>query len=126
MPEEAKKVLIVEDEVPLRELYQKEYTKQGFAVEIAGDGEEGLLKAGEHQPNLIVLDVMLPKMSGLEVLKILKTNVLTKDIPVVLLTNLGDEEIIKDAFKLGAEAYFLKVSYTPSQMVEESKKYFQA
>lgn len=125
MSEDAKLVLIVEDEEPLRNLYQKEFLKQGFRVEVAVDGEEGLLKAGVKKPDLIVLDIMLPKMSGLDVLKSLKNNALTKVIPVTLLTNLGDEQIIKDAFKLGADGYFLKVSYTPSQVVEECKKFLQ-
>jgi DNA-binding response OmpR family regulator len=124
MPEEdLKKILVVDDEAPVREIYNKEFTKSGFKVIVAVDGEEGLLKAGTETPNLILLDVMMPKMSGLDVLKDLKKNKLTKDIPVLLLTNLGEERIIKEGFSLGAEGYLLKVSYTPAQVVEECRKF---
>ena len=68
---------------------------------------------------------MLPKMSGIEVLRALKENELTKKIPVLLLTNLGEETIIKEGFELGADGYLLKVSYTPSQVVDEVKKFFE-
>jgi len=121
--EKRKKVLVVDDEAPIREIYQKEFSSQGFNTVTAADGEEGLLKAGEESPNLILLDVMLPKMSGIDVLKALKKNPLTKDIPVLLLTNLGEEAIIKEGFSLGADGYLLKVSYTPAQVVEECRKF---
>ena len=68
---------------------------------------------------------MLPKMSGIDVLKSLKQNPLTKKIPTLLLTNLGEETIIKEGFELGADGYLLKVSYTPIQVVEEVKKFLQ-
>lgn len=125
MVQAAKKVLVIDDEAEVRDIYQREFGRQGYNVDVADDGEEGLLKAGENQPDLILLDIMLPKMSGLDVLKSLKGNSLTKEIPVLLLTNLADDRIIKDGFKTGAEGYLLKASYTPSQIVEESKKYFK-
>jgi len=118
-----KKVLVIDDEPAVREIYNKEFTNSGFKVVVAADGEEGLLKAGEEVPDLILLDVMLPKMSGIDVLKNLKNNHLTKTIPVLLLTNLGEETIIKEGFEIGADGYLLKVSYTPSQVVEECRKF---
>ena len=118
-----KKVLVVDDEPAVRETYNKEFTNSGFKVVVAADGEEGLLKAGEEIPDLILLDVMLPKMSGIDVLKNLKNNHLTKAITVLLLTNLGEETIIKEGFEIGADGYLLKVSYTPSQVVEECRKF---
>lgn len=120
-----KKVLIVDDEPNVREIYYNEFTKSGFKVTLAADGEEGLLKAGSETPDLILLDVMMPKMSGIDVLKALKSNQLTKDIPILLLTNLGEEQIIKEGFGLGADGYLLKVSYTPAQVVQESKKFLE-
>jgi DNA-binding response OmpR family regulator len=125
MAEAAKKVLVVDDEDSVREIYRHEFLNNGYTVVVAEDGEEGLLKAGEETPNIILLDIMLPKMSGIEVLRALKENELTKKIPVLLLTNLGEETIIKEGFELGADGYLLKVSYTPSQVVEEVKKFFE-
>lgn len=118
-----RKVLVVDDEDAVREIYKKEFTTSKFNVVVAADGEEGLLKAAEEIPDLVLLDVMLPKMSGIDVLKALKQNPLTKEIPVLLLTNLGEETIIKEGFELGADGYLLKVSYTPAQVVEECRKF---
>jgi len=118
-----KKILVVDDEEAVREIYNKEFSTAGFQVVLAVDGEEGLLKAGEETPDLILLDVMMPKMSGVDVLKALKRNPLTKNIPVLLLTNLGEETIIKEGFGLGADGYLLKVSYTPAQVVAECRKF---
>ena len=123
MPKERKKILIVDDEAPIREIYNKEFSSAGFDVTLAVDGEDGLLKAGEEIPDLILLDIMLPKMSGIDVLKALKKNSLTREIPVLLLTNLGEETIIKEGFSLGANGYLLKVSYTPAQVIEECRKF---
>lgn len=125
MATDAKKVLIVDDEDSVREIYRHEFLTSGYTVVVAADGEEGLLKAGEEQPDIMLLDIMLPKMSGIEVLRALKENQLTKKIPVLLLTNLGEETIIKEGFELGADGYLLKVSYTPAQVVEEVKKFFE-
>lgn len=116
-------MLLVDDEPTIRDIYRREFSRSGFDIVVASDGEEGLLKAAETSPQLILLDVMLPKMSGIEVLKSLKLNPLTKDIPVILLTNLGEEAIIKEGFSLGADGYLLKVSYTPAQVVDECRRF---
>ncbi|MCH7541834.1 response regulator [Patescibacteria group bacterium] len=118
-----KKVLVVDDEPAVREIYNKEFSNNGFKVILAVDGKEGLLKAGEEIPDLILLDVMMPNMSGVDTLKALKKNELTKKIPILLLTNLGEEQIIKEGFKLGADGYLLKVSYTPAQVVDECRRF---
>ena len=118
-----KKILVVDDESAVRDIYNREFIKAGFKVFLAADGQEGLLKAGEEIPDLILLDVMMPKMSGIDTIKALKKNDLTKKIPVLLLTNLGEEQIIKEGFKYGIDGYLLKVSYTPSQVVEECRKF---
>lgn len=121
--QDPQKILVVDDEPAIRDIYNREFTNAGYKVEMAEDGEAGLLKAGEVKPNLILLDVMLPKMSGIDVLKSLKANSLTKNIPILLLTNLGEETLIKEGFDLGADGYLLKVSYTPSQVVQECRKF---
>ncbi|MBL4615430.1 MAG: response regulator, partial [Magnetovibrio sp.] len=85
-------VLIVEDEPPQAELMSYNLEKEGFRVIIAGDGEEGLLMAQEHMPDAIVLDWMLPGLSGIEVCRQLRGGSETRDIPILMLTARGEEE----------------------------------
>lgn len=118
-----RKILIIEDDFFIRELYERQFEKEGFAIEGAPDGPEGLLKASQTKPDLILLDIMLPKLNGLDLLRTLKSKPETKDIPVILLTNLGQESVIKEGFQLGAEGYLIKSAYTPSQIIEEVKEF---
>jgi len=120
-----KKVLVVEDDFFVRDLYSRELNREGFEVSAAEDGAEGLLKAIEEKPDIILLDIMLPKMSGLDVLKKVKEKEETKNIPVVLLTNLGQESVIREGFTLGAVGYLIKAAYTPTQVIEEVKKFLK-
>ena len=120
-----KKILIIEDEQFIRELYRDEIKREGYNTYTAENGKEGLLKVYELKPDLILLDIMLPKLSGLSLLKEIKNNKGVKDIPVILLTNLGQDSVIKEAFSLGAEGYLLKASYTPAQIIEEINKFFK-
>jgi len=120
-----KKILIVEDDFFVRDLYGRELTREGFEVETAADGPEGLSKIGEVKPDLILLDIMLPKMSGLDVLKKLKEKEETKNVPVVLLTNLGQDTVIREGFSLGAIGYLIKAAYTPTQIIEEVKRFLR-
>jgi CheY-like chemotaxis protein len=123
MSNTTKKILLVEDEFFIRDLYERYLTKNGYEVISAIDGEDGLNKAKENKVDLILLDIMMPKLTGMEVLKKIKTeDNISKDTPVYLLTNLGPESIIKEAFKLGAEGYLLKAKMLPKQIVEEIKK----
>ena len=114
------KILLVEDEFFIRDLYCRIITAAGFEVIVAEDGEEGV-KLSKGIPDLILLDIMLPKMNGLKVLKEVKSDQATKNIPVVLLTNLGQDSIIKEGFKLGAEDYLIKLAYNPDQVIEKVK-----
>lgn len=121
----AKKILIIEDDVFVKDLYQKELEREGYGVITAEDGHEGLVKVIQEKPDLILLDIMLPKMSGLSLLKEVKKRDSVKHIPVILLTNLGQDSVIKESFTLGAEGYLIKASYTPMQIVEEVNKFFK-
>lgn len=123
--ESKQKILIIEDDFFVRDLYNRELTREGFEIASAEDGPEGLLKAVEEKPDLVLLDIMLPKMSGLDVLKTLKEKEETKDIPVVLLTNLGQDSVIREGFSLGAVGYLIKAAYTPTQIIEEVKKFLK-
>ncbi len=122
-PQNQQKILLVEDDFFIRELYQRQLLKEGYLVEAAVDGAEGLVKANDFRPHLILLDIMLPKLNGLDLLRTIKTKPETKDIPVILLTNLGQESVIKEGFTLGAEGYLIKSAYTPSQIIEEVKNF---
>jgi DNA-binding response OmpR family regulator len=113
------KILIVEDDKFVAELYEHQFTKQGFVVKVVGDGEAALYSVGAEKFSLVLLDIMIPKIDGLEVLKKMKANPAIKDIPVVILSNLGQEELIKQALQTGAKAYIVKSLYTPMQVVAE-------
>jgi CheY-like chemotaxis protein len=122
----AKKILLVEDEFFIRDLYERYLKKNGFEVISAVDGEDGLQKALQNPVDLILLDIMMPKMTGIEVLsKIKEEGSIAKTTPVYLLTNQVQESIIKEAFKLGAEGYLIKAQLLPKQIVEEIQNIFK-
>lgn len=116
-----KKILLVEDEDFIRELYVRQLTKAGFAVKSAVDGQSGLNVLKTEQFDLLLLDIMLPGMNGLQLLREFKTNYPNSPMITILLTNLGQEAVIKEGFELGAQAYLIKASYTPDQVVTEVK-----
>lgn len=116
------KILLIEDDLFINDLYKRSIEKAGFEVSSAIDGAEGLEKAKEGV-DLILLDIMLPKLNGLEVLKRLKANPNLKNIPVVLLTNLGQASVIHKAFQLGAVGYLMKMRVLPHSVVDEVNKF---
>ncbi len=120
----AKKVLVVDDDLYIRELYEEVLRDEGFTVESAVDGEEGLKKLQQGGYDLVLLDVMMPKLDGLGVLDGLQKNPpKEKNGAIVLLTNLGHDPIIKDALSKGAASYLIKADLTPDQLVEKLKSF---
>lgn len=117
------KILIIEDDNFLAKAYQIKFGKGGFEVVIAMNGAEGLDKAGKEAPKLILLDLMLPKMSGFEFLELIKKDEKLKSIPVVVLSNLGQKSDIDKAMALGAVEYFIKTEYTLEDIINKIKKY---
>lgn len=115
----AKKILIVEDDKFLRELIAKKLSEEGFIVEEASDGEEGIRKIKEGRPDLILLDLILPSIDGFEVLEKIKKDLETKPIPVIILSNLGQKEDIERGLKLGAFDYLVKAHFTPGEVIEK-------
>lgn len=115
------KALIIEDEQFIRDIYKRQLEKSGIIVDGFGNGTEGLQSTKQTKYNIILLDIMLPDLNGLEILKQIKQNPINKDVPVILLTNLGQDDVIKEAFTLGAQGYFIKASYTPDQIASEVK-----
>lgn len=121
MDPSAKKILLVEDEDFIRELYVRQLTKAGFQVKSAVDGTSGLEILKSETFDLLLLDIMLPGMNGLQLLREFKTQNPSSPMITILLTNLGQEAVIKEGFELGAQAYLIKASYTPDQVVSEVK-----
>ncbi len=118
MKEMKKKILLIEDEFYIRDLYRIILESADFEVYLASDGEEGL-KFAQNQPDLILLDIMLPKINGIMLLKKLRAIESTKNIPIVLLTNLGQKSIIKAAFDNGASGYLLKATLKPYDLTKK-------
>lgn len=102
------KVLIVEDEIAILNPYKDYLTMKGFDVQTATDGEQGVNMCASFVPNIVLLDIMLPKIDGLEVLKQIKSDPQLKDVKIILLTALGRDSVIKKGFDLGADAYLIK------------------
>jgi DNA-binding response OmpR family regulator len=116
------KVLIVDDDAFLSGIYATKLELEGFEVASARDGEEGLKAAMKEKPALILLDVLMPKLDGFEVLKRLKSDPDTKPIPVIMLTNLGQKEDIEKGLADGAADYLIKAHFVPAEAVEKIKK----
>lgn len=114
-----KKVLLVEDETFIADIYARELTKAGFQVKVANDGLTGFQDLQTETFDILLLDIMLPGMHGLEILRQWRIKFPNSQMPVILLTNLGQDEVIKEGFNLGAKGYLIKASYTPKQVVAE-------
>jgi DNA-binding response OmpR family regulator len=112
------KVLLIEDDVELVELYQRVFTLEKFELLTAADGEEGLKKVFAEKPSLILLDIMMPKMDGFQVLLRLKSSPDTKGIPVVILTNLAGVKDAESCLYIGAKEYLVKSECEPKQVVD--------
>jgi len=117
-----KTILLVEDDEFLAELYATKLNLEGFEVALATDGEKGLKLIKEKQPDLILLDIILPKMDGFEILKKIKTDKSLKDIPVILLTNLSQKDEVQKGLDLGATDYLIKAHFMPSEVVKKIKQ----
>ncbi len=121
-----KTVLLIEDDSSIAQLYEIVFAKKNYTVELAFDGEEGLIKAKELKPDIILLDVMLPKLTGLQVIKVLKEDPDLQKIPVFAVTNLADPKVEESMRQAGAIEYLIKSQYFPDQIVEFVDTYFSA
>lgn len=118
-----KKVLLIEDEKTLVELYIEGFTDAGFEISAVLSAEEGLEAAKKDKPDLIILDILLPRESGIFFLEELRANPKIKFIPVVVLSNLDDPETREKAAKLGVEAYLIKTDFAPHELIEKIKEF---
>lgn len=119
-----KKILIIEDEEALSEIYKMKFEQEGYEVLSANDGTEGINLAKKKKPDLILLDLVLPGMSGYKVLEELRAAEETKNIKVYILSNLGQNGEINKGFEDGADGYMIKANLTPSQLAENVEKIF--
>lgn len=119
MAESFKSVLLVDDDLTLREMYSERLKAEGFSVEMAKDGEEALAKASELHPNIILLDIMMPKINGLDVLKKLREQEDTKAIPVIVLTALIQDREKMESITRGADDYIVKSEAMPGDVIQK-------
>jgi len=110
------RILLAEDDRILRRAGEVTLRRQGYMVVVAVDGEDALAKAREHKPDLILLDVIMPKIGGFEVLARLQSDAETRHIPVIMLSNLGQESDVQHAVASGARDYLVKSNVAPDQL----------
>ncbi|MFA6042749.1 MAG: response regulator [Patescibacteria group bacterium] len=115
-------ILLVEDDTFLAGMYVTKLELEGFRVNLATDGEQALQLVKRELPRIMLLDIVLPKKSGFEVLAAVKADPATKDVPVILLTNLGQKEDVQKGLKLGALDYLIKAHFMPSEVVTKVKR----
>lgn len=117
----AQTILIIEDDKFLRELIAQKLIKEGYETSEAVDGEEGMRKIKEERPDMVLLDLILPGIDGFEVLSGMKNDPVLSQIPVIILSNLGQREDVEKGLKLGAVDYLIKAHFTPGEIIEKIK-----
>lgn len=116
------KLLLIEDDPFIREMYISKMEQEGYEVLVSEDGESAFKTIKSEKPDLILLDIVLPKMDGFTLLRKIKEDKDVKDLPVIILSNLGHKNDIKKGLSLGADEYIVKSHYTPSEVLEKIKK----
>ena len=118
-PAAGKKILLLEDEEMLATMYKTKFEKEGMSIDVASDGEAGLAMAQAQPYDIILVDIIMPKLDGFAALKRLREMPQYKSTPIIMLTNLGQEEDIAKSKALGATDYLIKANFTPSQVLEK-------
>lgn len=116
------KILLVEDDKDLIEMYETKFKMEGFEIHKAVNGAEALELVQSVKPDIVMLDIVMPEVDGFQVLRSLKADPASKDLPVILLTNLGQEGDIQKGIDLGATDYLIKANFTPNEVVEKVRK----
>lgn len=115
------KIAIIEDDPVISQMYRMKFETDGFDVQLADNGKRGVALVEAYLPDIILLDVQMPEMDGAEALSIIRKAEWGKNIPVIILTNMGEEESPKELRSLGIESYIVKASLTPRQVVQRVK-----
>ncbi|MBH1980594.1 response regulator transcription factor [Candidatus Saccharibacteria bacterium] len=116
------KIAIIEDDSAIHQMYRMKFESEGFDVQLAGDGRSGVELVKKFRPDLILLDMQMPEVDGLSALRIIRKEDWGKTIPVIILTNLGEEESPKELRSLGISGYIVKADLTPRQVVARVKE----
>ncbi len=111
------KIAIIEDNAVIHQMYRMKFEAAGFDVRLAADGEQGVALVESFRPNIILLDIQMPRKNGAEALAEIRAEAWGRDIPVIILTNMGEEEAPKELKRLGVHSYIVKADVTPSQVV---------
>jgi CheY-like chemotaxis protein len=119
----APRILVFEDDPYVQRMYQRLFSFKNWQIELAASGEHGVDKVIVYKPDLVLLDLMMPKVDGLGLLKQLKSEPRTKDTPVLVITNIGEANTISAAKQLGASGYLVKADFAPDQLLDEIKKH---
>jgi len=117
------KILLAEDELFLSRTYENKLSLEGYDIQLAHDGEEAIRQILESKPDLILLDLIMPKKNGFEVLEVIKKDELTKHIPVIITSNLGQDSDIEKAMNLGATDYIIKSNISLKDLVMKVKEH---
>ena len=117
-----KKILIIEDEEIMMDLLKRKLTQEGYEVSVGKNGEEGLRLMREINPNLVLLDIIMPKMGGFEVMEKMQEDKELKRIPVIIISNSGQPVELDRAQKLGAKDWLIKTEFEPREVIEKVKK----
>lgn len=115
------KIAIIEDDPIISQMYRMKFEADGFDVRLANDGEKGVAVVEQFTPDIILLDIQMPEMGGDEALAEIRKHSWGKDVPVIVLTNLGEEEAPKNIRSLGIHSYIVKAELTPRQVVQRVK-----
>lgn len=119
MTDEKNKILVVEDDIFISDIYQVKFTQEGFEVAVAVNGLEALKILDNFRPDIILLDIIMPQMDGIETLKKIKNNDKLKNIPIIMLTNISEKEKVEESEEMGVNDYLVKSQFTPSEVVEK-------
>lgn len=120
------KIAIIEDDPTISQMYRMKFESDGFEVRLAANGQIGVQVVEKFQPDIILLDLQMPEMDGTEALRHIRAKDWGKTIPVIVLTNLGEEEAPRELKKLGVHSYIVKANLTPRQVVEQVKSAIKA
>ncbi len=116
------KIAIIEDDSAIHQMYRMKFESEGFDVQLAADGRTGVELVKKFRPDLVLLDMQMPEVDGLSALRIIRKEEWGKTVPVIILTNLGEEESPKELRSLGISGYIVKADLTPRQVVARVKE----
>lgn len=126
MADQKTKIVIVEDDIAIVQMYRMKFETEGFEVRFASDGEQGLRVIEKFQPDIVLLDLMMPIMGGAEMLTNMRQQPWGKDVKVIVLTNMGESEAPKDLQDQNVEAFIVKADMTPKQVAEKVKQVLES